>query len=84
LVRARCYASIPELTANDPTGDTVGGSYGKAVGDTTGNVGKTVSNTTSGVSKTVGNTTGALGKGDLKGAAGGASSGVGGTVSGAG
>jgi hypothetical protein len=76
--------SCPELKANARTGNTVGGSAGKALGDTTGNVGKTVSNTTSGVSKTVGDTTGALGKGDLKGAASGASGGAGNTVSGVG
>ena len=73
-----------QLIANDRAGNTVGGSAGKAVGDTTNNVGKTVSNTTSGVSKTVGDTTGALGKGDLRGVAGGATGGVGNTVSGAG
>jgi hypothetical protein len=73
-----------ELVANDQPGNTVGGSAGKAVGDTTNNVGKTVSNTTSGLSKTVGDTTGAIGRGDLKGVAGGATGGVGGTVSGAG
>lgn len=84
LVRARVFESSLQLTANDLTGNTVGGSAGKAVGDTTNNVGKTVSNTTSGVSKTVGDTTGALGKGDLRGVAGGATGGVGNTVSGAG
>lgn len=73
-----------QLIANDRAGNTVGGSAGKGVSDTTNNIGKTVSNTTSGVSKTVGDTTGALGKGDLRGVAGGATGGVGSTVSGAG
>jgi hypothetical protein len=84
LVRARCLEDSVKLIANGRAGNTVGGSAGKAVGDTTNNVGKTVSNTTSGLSKTVGDTTGAIGKGDLKGVASGATGGVGNTVSGAG
>lgn len=57
--------------------DTVGGPLGKGLTDTTSNLGSTASKATSGIGQTLGDSTKALGSGDIRGVASGATGGVG-------